>query len=425
MEQAETKMRSEFISKYRDLFAIVRDGKLLSNAGWLYLSSAIMSAFGAAFWIIAARLASPEVVGGSMFILNVVEAMAIFSLLGINSTVVREWNGVKDKGKYFGSALLVIWAMSLVILFPYFFLAGAQYSWGIILAVAFFVLVLDFNAMLDSVYIAELKPKLLLVRNIGHAVLKVGLVYFLILVSPNSGIVYTCILAMALGTLALCLYTRKSGLFPTGVSLQALRMLLRKWRFALSNYVLHSFDHLWLSLLPVLVILWVGKAGGGYFYIPWYMSCQLVFIANAVAMSLFAEGSANEVDLAANIEKIKKLLKYALIPLALLGALLGRYLLYLFGGDYYEQGGFVLSLLFVACIPFVIISIFKAVSRVKRMTLEISLIWTVLITLTLIPSFILVPTHGVVALGYSWLGANSLVACYALFRMGRMGIRIL
>jgi O-antigen/teichoic acid export membrane protein len=423
-EQGVVKLGGALARRYRGLVRDLVDERLFNNVVWLYLSYVLMAAVGAVFWIIAARVTPPEFVGRSVFILNTAEALVLCSLLGINSTVVREWRGMEEKGKYFGSALVVVSAVSLIMLFPIFYIIGPQYGWGVIAGVVCFVLLLDMNEVFNSVYIAELKPKLLVIRNAAYAVFKVGMVYFVVSASPSNGIVYTAILAVALGICVFFVCTRKSGLFPTGISLRGLKALWGSWRFSLSNYVVHSLDHLWLVLLPVLVILWVGEAVGSYFYIPWYMSCLLVLAANAIAMSLFAEGSVNEVDLDVNVAKITRLVKYALVPLALLGALAGRYLLHLFGGDYYREGSAVLVLLFLASIPFMVVSIYKAVCRVKRLILEIVLVWTALMAFTLIPSFVLVPSHGVVALGYSWLGANVLVASYALLRLKRMGISL-
>jgi O-antigen/teichoic acid export membrane protein len=67
----------------------VRADPLLVNSTLLFATTMLMAGGGAAFWVVAARLQSAEVVGLAGSLVSAADALALFAQLGLNIALVR------------------------------------------------------------------------------------------------------------------------------------------------------------------------------------------------------------------------------------------------------------------------------------------------------------------------------------------------
>ena len=146
----------------------------------------------------------------------------------------------------------------------------------------------------------------------------------------------------------------------------------------------------------------------------WMLAGLLHAIPLAVSISLFAEGSHFEDQLAANGRRAFRFSMLLLLPTAALVAVLGKWLLLAFGESYSSNGLTLLWILVASSLPGAINVIYFSILRVRGRIGELLVIRIVTAVAVLVPSALAAPGAGIVAIGYSWLGAQTLVAIYVL-----------
>jgi len=397
-----------------------KENRIFKNALYLYASPLVMGLLGFAFWLVVARFVSAEEIGINTSLINLATVATTLSLLGLNSMIIRVLPGIKGKGVFIGTSSLIVVGSSVVtILIVYAFVRNnpvlAVDTWVFILMAAL-TIVVTLSTITDSYFISETKPQYPLIRNTIYAVVKIVFVGFILIWASKYNILSIWLAAVVGGLILSYYFMIRMKAYPFRVSSVPLKIIAANWRFGLSNYITHSLHHGTILLLPVLVTSLAGGTDGAYFYIPWMLAGQVYYASDSVAMSLFAEGSNNE---ATFLPQLKRCLKFVgLISLAgtIFLIAFGKYILWIFGSSYSTQGYSVLVMLAGASIPFSIVVLYKALLRVYKKTLELALVWIVLIGGSFIGAYILVPLYGIIAAADSWLYCNILVAIFILFR---------
>ncbi len=78
-------MTAALIAKLR----AARSDQLLANSALIFLTTVLMAGGGALFWVIAARLATPEDVGLAGSLVAAADSLALFAQLGLNIAILR------------------------------------------------------------------------------------------------------------------------------------------------------------------------------------------------------------------------------------------------------------------------------------------------------------------------------------------------
>jgi O-antigen/teichoic acid export membrane protein len=401
--------------------------RFIRNAVWLYLSPALLGGLGFVFWLIATHLVTASVIGESVFVINVSLIIALFSLLGLDSVIIRNLNNQsqKTKGELIGASLIITIFVSFILCIMFTFIYKLS-SIVMIISVIALSVAMTLNTIFDSVFTAVLVPRVSTIMDLSFALLKLCLIFSIIIIGRTaSNIVYSWVIAFILSLIVIFVYGRKLNIFPIVIRRSGFIFLFKEKVFALSNYVIHTMQHVSQLLLPIIVIAVIGNANGGYVYMSWNLSCQLLFISDALAMSLFAEGSTDAQTVKSNIVKIRKCLFVVIIPITIIAAFLGKYVLYLFGNDYYNSGKYLFTLFAIANIPYFVISVYKSIGRVGKNMRENSLIWAILIIFTFSVGCIAMNVFGTIGIAYSWLVANTLLAIYVIFRMRNNGMKLI
>src|SRR5215469_9698081 len=100
-----------FVKVYRHFMT----DSLYRNSIYLMLSTSIQAFFGFFFWIIAARLYSPDQVGIATTLISVMSLISGFSILGLNVGLVRFLPKSKEKNEKINSSFFITTVASVLI----------------------------------------------------------------------------------------------------------------------------------------------------------------------------------------------------------------------------------------------------------------------------------------------------------------------
>ena len=141
------------------------------------------------------------------------------------------------------------------------------------------------------------------------------------------------------------------------------------------------------------------------------------------ATALFASAAADPAQIRAATRRSLLIIGGLLTGPILAYLLGGRLLLGLFGDDYADHGALLLVLLTAAAIPDAITNVAVAVLRATDRIAAAVWLNGLMLFGTLLLSFVLLPVFGIVAVGISWLVAQSVGAVWAAFALRGVGAR--
>jgi len=147
-----------------------------------------MAFFGFFFWIINARLYSAEQIGIATTLISIVTLISSFSLLGLNSGIVRYLPTSEQKNQKINTSFtLVALASSLLTLIFLFFINIFSPKLlfvreNIFFAILFilFIVFSSLNTISDNVFVAYRSSKYILIKNTASSIIKLVLPILLI-----------------------------------------------------------------------------------------------------------------------------------------------------------------------------------------------------------------------------------------------------
>jgi O-antigen/teichoic acid export membrane protein len=175
-------------------------------------------------------------------------------------------------------------------------------------------------------------------------------------------------------------------------------------------------------LLPLVVVVRDSTTANAYFSITWMVGSLFFTISPAVSSSLFAEGSHD----AASLPRLA-MRSYRFIAMLLVGpmvglALVGPWVLGLFGADYADAGYGLLLVLIVSAVPDALTNVYVSALRVRHELGRAALLNLSMAAVALGWAWWRVPIDGIVAAGWGWLLGQSLGGTVALLD-GRRALR--
>ncbi len=340
------------ISKLR----AVRSDPLLVNSALIFATTVLMAGGGALFWVIAARLASPEDVGLAGSLVAAADSLALFAQLGLNIAILRTMPKSDRKAADVLTASLVVFvaggafALAYCLLLP---LTSPRLTdvLGSPVAIAIYCLLVGataLNVLSDSVFLAINRVRdYLHLNGILLGVAKCGLPFLL----TGAG-------AMGLygsvgGAILLCGLASLWVIFrhvPGRPSLSPSRELLAARRFAGAGYVTYVLTVLPLLVFPLLVINALGSAAGASYFI----SFQIVTLLNAVILAVANATYAESERTARGRRRVVRKGGLTLIACSVTGAAVmfvaAPYFLQIFGDHYVTEGTWTLRILSFATV---------------------------------------------------------------------------
>lgn len=390
----------------------------------LVLNSAVTAGVGFAFWLVAARLYPPAVVGSNasavsamMFLAGLAQLNLMSLLLRFVPAAGRAAARLVARAYLLGAALsalaalgfvlgLSVWAPGLVHV-----LHGPTVAAFVLATAAWSVFVMQ-----DNVLVGVRRPGMVAVENLVFAGLKLALLIPGAIWLATSGVWYAW--AVATGV-AVCgttwfLFARAIPRFADRSPATETPSLRRFLGYLVPDY----FGSLtWIagtSLVPVLVLDLTDSRRAAAFALAWSIGFTLFAVPTAFGQSLVAHGAADPTDAEADHRRVRRHVLLLLTPVAAVLIVVAPELLSLFGPWYETAGTGTLRLVAAAAVPNVIVALAVSHARVTRRMRTVVIALTPLCVVVLGLTLWLVPRIGIAGAGWAWLAAETLVAAAVL-----------
>jgi O-antigen/teichoic acid export membrane protein len=400
---------------------------LYRNSIFLMSTTVVTTGLGFFFWMVVARYYTEYEVGVAAAIVAAVNLLALLSGLGFDAAIVRFLAKAEDPVRMINTCFTVTGIVALALCGV--FLAGIDFfspktsfvredPW-FILAFIIFAFCWPISGLLDRVFIATRRAEFGLIKNTIFSLLKIPLPILLGLFFHAFGIVGSWGLAIAIAfTVSLLFFLPRVQAGYRPVPTIDLGIIRQIRGYAAGNYVVALFGAAPALLLPIIIVNMVSAEENAYFYMAWTMAGLLHAIPLAASFSLFAEASHFEDQLAAHARRALRFSVLLLVPAVALMALLGKWLLLVFGESYSSNALTLLWILAASSLPAAINDIYFSVLRVRGrirelVAMRVFIAVSVLVTSAVASSLATAQT-AMVIIGCSWLGANALAAAYVI-----------
>jgi len=400
------------------------------RAGWLLAGGSVVTAVaGVAFWLSAAHLYPPEVVGANSSLISAMMFLAGVAQLNLMSAVLRF---VPAAGARAGRLVLGFYIVALTTsaVAAVVFLLGVgtfapalrpllsspPQAFFFVAATMGWTLYVLHCSTLVAVGQAGASTVATQTFNLGKLVLLLG---FAVAV-PGAGVWFSWTVAMAVVLVgavwyyAARAYPRFTAL-PRAVPATAptLRELVR---YVGPDYLAALAWIACTTLPPILVINLTGPSHAAVFALAWSMCFVLLNVPASFGQSLVAHGPLEPHRLE---ERHRKVLAYSLgmvVPAVTVLVVFAPWILRLFGSWYVEVGTTTLRLLALAAVPNCVVALAVSRARVqRRMTVVVGTMATLSVGV-LGGTLLAVPAVGIAGAGFAWLVAESLVAAWGGLR---------
>jgi O-antigen/teichoic acid export membrane protein len=390
---------------------------LFRNGHALVLGALATGVIGMLFWVLAARRASPSIVGRNIVAINVLTSIGAIAQLNLQSALIRF---VQPAGRH--TRRLVV-GVYLVILLPrvapqlaFLRSSPGMATWFVAAAAIWSIMVLE-----DGVLTGLRKTPWVPVENGGFALLKVGMVVPFVALFPVAGIFLSWTVA-ALATVV-----------PTNVYLFA-RAITQHQRSAgdsggvtireLRSYVPYDFlGNLWwqglILVLPLIVLVESGAATSAYFSLAWLMAGLIYLVPLAIGDSLVVELSIDASDFEARCKQVMVHLLKILVPAVALLVLAAPWVLRIFGPSYAASGTSVLRLLGLSALPFIVNGTAVSAARGQRRTRQAMAVFAGLFVLIVPLGFGLLAVAGITGMALAVLIGQAAMAVILLMARHR------
>ncbi len=396
---------------------------LYSNAFYLILNYAVMSFLGFFFWMVVARFYTEFEVGFSAAIISAISLLAAISVFGLNSSLIRFLPQASKPAEFINSCFTLGGLISLVV--AGVFLAGLE-IWSpnlsfikenVIFTLAFiaFTLAWTLSALVDATFIARRGARFVLYKNTIFSLVKIPLPVILILFFHTFGIVASWGVAISIAlAVSFFLFLRRVQKSYRPVPSLNLNLIKRVGQYSGGNYLANLLLQAPAWIMPLVVLNLMGAKQNAYFYVTWMIASLLFAIPSGVASSLFVEGSHFKERFKENVIKSLKFTFLLLIPAVVLLVLVGKWLLLAFGQSYSANAWQLLQILVISGLPIGIIRIYISVLRVTHRLGELMVIEGLMAVIILVGSFLIIPSTGIIGIGYVFVGVQTAVAIYIL-----------
>jgi O-antigen/teichoic acid export membrane protein len=397
----------------------------------LVLSSGVSSVIGLLFWVLAARLFDPAVVGIGSAALSAMTLLGSAAHLNMGNAMLRfvPVAGGRAKALVMGcfavgagvgtvlglgfAAGAGVWAPELVDGFGYPALIGF-----FAVSTPIWTLFVLQDAALTSIRRADL----VLVENAVFALLKIGMLVLAAVLAVPGGIAVSWVVATVLVVLVVIGFLVRT--LPSGPDRPAQPVTARDLAgFVRADYAGNIFWQAAVFGLPLVVIALAGAEGAATYGVIWQIGFGLYLVAIGMGKSMVthAAGDPGKAERARRGMERKAL---TLIVPAVVVIVVGAHpLLSLFGRAYAESGSVLLVLLALSAIPHVVTASTTWAARIHRNTAVLVGLPAATSVAVITTTLVLVPVIGVAGAGWAWLGTQTVAAAVILLHRAAGGGR--
>lgn len=377
---------------------------LFKNSIFIMLTSVSSAGFGFIFWMLAAKMYSPEDVGIATALISSMALLVLISRFGLDSSIIRFFP-INDKSRIFNTCVII--TTFFAVLFGVIFIIGVD-----TFSPELYILKIPFNAAFYLIFLAT--SSIIALSTISFVAIRKAVFQFLQSIVVGSRILFLIPL-MTFGAIGIFGAVGISFIFAfllalfllakSGIRLGFIidrEFLNEAFNFSAGNYLAGIFTMGPNFILPILVMNTLGAENAAYYYIAYSISALLFVIPNSISMSLFVEGSHGEA-LKKNVMRSLVAIFSILLPAIIILYVVGGSVLGVVGADYATNGLRLLRMMVVAnifvSINFIYLSIMRIQKDMSGLMLLSSLVFVLLIGL----SYIFMLMFGIVGVGYAWV----------------------
>lgn len=397
------------------------ENSLFRNSFFLMSSTVVLGGVGFLFWVVVARSFDTGTVGLATSLLAMSSLISLFGLGGFDTVFIRFLAKAKDKSKVINTGLLMSGLLSGTLALVFCLLTPliapdisfVAHNPLYTLAFMLTTMLTTWNTIINAAFIARRRGGLVLLTNSIFSVFKLGLPFFF--AGHNPMIIFGIIGA------AQVVYV------TAGLSIMARRLDYRlrlrldvptikdTYRYGAAAYSSNLLNLLPDSVLPILVLNFLGAHQAAYFYIAFTIANFLYTIAFVTTQASLAEASHDTGNIGRHVRSGLKLIYAIMTPSIIVLVLLAPFVLQIFGSDY-RSGATQLTILF-ALSGFAVAlyaafnTLFKATRQLVAIVISPAVKAVSIITL----AALLIPLHGLVGVGWAWLVGNVLAVTAGAF----------
>ncbi len=408
--------------KINKIISKLYNDSLYRNSFYLILATAVLAGFGFFFWLISAHYISAEQIGIATALISAMNIIAILSLIGFDSAIVRFlWHSTKRNDKLNTAIILVGSAATLLstaflLFLPYIspkleFIRNSPLT---LFAFIIFCVMSSINILTDAVFLAYRKTDFSMIINTIFSFVKM-LLPLLFVRWGAFGIFSAAAIGQSVGfILSIFAMIWKFDYKPKFVV--NMEIVREVWDYCAANYVAGIFNLIPVMLLPIIITNHLGSAQAAYFYIVMMIANLLYVIPQAANRSLFAEGAFDEKSFHKNIDKAVKMIGILLLPAIIIFILGGNFILSFFGKNYSAEGINFFYLVIFSGLSVSMYSLSNSLYRVKKQLTPL-IISNAVYAFTILATAYLLLDHGLVGIGLAWFAGNTLACVGYLFYM--------
>lgn len=390
------KSKSEFIRHLRD--------PLFKNSLFIMLTSVSGAGFGFIFWILAAKLYSPEDVGIATALISSMGLLVLISRFGLDFSIIRFFP-TNDKSRIFSTSIII--TTFFAVIFGVIFITGV----GIFLPKLYFLkqpmnamlylMILVVNSMTtltDISYVAIRKARFQFIQSI---IIGLRIFFLPLFVALGAfGIFGAFGISFMLALLASIILFTQSGI-KLGLTIDY-KFLNETFHYSTMNYLAGIFMIAPNMILPILVLNTLGSEEAAYYYIAFAIVSILFIIPNSIGISLFVEGSHGEA-LKQTVRKSLFAIFLILTPSAFFLYVCGEWMLNVIGTEYATGGLRVLQMMIIASFFGGFRSVYFAIKRIQKDVNGVLLLSAMIGGLLVSLSYVFMHMFGIVGVGYAWI----------------------
>ncbi|MVZ91669.1 phosphotransferase [Microbacter sp. ANSKLAB05] len=405
---------------------------LHASANALIASTALTSVAGLAFWAMAARWLPADAVGIGTALVSVLTLLANLATLGLRNGLVRflpEAGGMTRQliaWSYLTCALAAV-ALSGA------FLVGQPWWAGqlgflrdnAITITAFVVatVVWMLFVLQDHVLIGLRGSVWVPIENLAYSVAKIAVLPLLTAAATWAVLgatVLPAILAVAGVGVLVWRLTRSTVSIPVTGRANSLRHLVR---FAAADQIAWMVWVATPQVLTLIVLHLRGPEASAYYYMANMIGYSLYLITSNIGSALIAESAYDPVRGASHARTALVHSVRLVLPLAVIGVLIGPYVLRFLGEDYAENAGTAMQLIILSALPQTIVGISVNTARVRREMSTVVVTYVFLAVAIWGGSWMTLQWWGVTGVGATILAAQT-AAALGLLASGRTGLAV-
>lgn len=395
---------------------------LYRNTYALMLNTAVNSAFGLVYWVVAARSYPESEVGRGNALTSLMLLVSVLTQLNFGQALIRflPRSGAASARlillSYSVSSGLGILGAGGVALYCHLFRPESDplhMSWPFGMWFVASVVIWSLFNLQDAALTGLRESLWIPLENGIYGIVKLVLLVVVAHTAVSDGVFtsWTLPVVALIIPITLLLFRR---LVPRNVAATAAdqQPVSRRTlaRYLGGDYAGQVFNQMSSTFLPVLIVALMGPEEGAYFLPAQTVFTAINLLTMGITSSLVAEAARDPARAHRYARAVLRRIALTVLPASVVIALAAPWLLQLYGTQYREHATVLLQLLMISVFPRVVVSLYMAMSRLDNRTAPLAWIQLVQSALLIAGVAVLHGPLGLNCVGWMTLGIEVLLA---------------